>query len=102
MGAGKGLAGCGQGSLECGQFAWWGFDMAERDRWIRHIKELRGAYDVSIDDAEKLALTDASWRRWVERQINSDERCRHMALRHIRYNGDEALIRKSRDRLEVC
>jgi hypothetical protein len=76
--------------------------MAERDRWILHIKELRGAHDVSIYEAEKLALADASWRRWVERKINSDERCRRMALRHIRYNGDEALIRKSGDRLEVC
>ena len=70
------------------------FAMAERDRWIRHIKELRAAHGVSILDAEKMALGDAAWRRWVERQIATDERCRRMALWHIRYNGDAALLRQ--------
>ncbi|MGK6321357.1 hypothetical protein [Sphingomonas sp. DT-204] len=75
--------------------------MAERDRWILHIKELRAAHGVSILDAERLALTDPPWRRWVERQIATDERCRRMALRHIRYNGDAALLRLEGDCLFV-
>ena len=75
--------------------------MSERDRWILHIKELRIQHAVSILEAERLALADEHWRRWVERQINSDDRCRRMALRHIRDNADEALIYKLGDRLEV-
>ncbi len=75
--------------------------MSERDRWIHHIKEVRAEYGISILAAERLALAEGHWRRWVERQINSDDRCRRMALRHIRYNGDEALICQSGDRLSV-
>ena len=75
--------------------------MSERERWILHIKEVRAQNGVDILAADRLALEDDRWRRWVERQINGDDRCRRMALRHIRYNGDEALIVKSGDRLEV-
>ena len=75
--------------------------MAERDRWILHIKELRAVHGVSIFEAEKLALADATWRRWVERQITSDDRCRRMALRHLRYNGDAALLGRDGERLFV-
>ncbi len=62
--------------------------MNERSRWILHIKELRVAHDVSIFEAEKIALADPAWQR----QIATDERCRRMALRHIRDHGDAALI----------
>jgi hypothetical protein len=58
--------------------------MEERNRWILHIKELRGRHDVGINEAERLALVEPTWRRWVEHQINSDADCRRMALRHIR------------------
>lgn len=75
--------------------------MSERDRWIRHIKEVRAEHGVSILAAERLALADNQWRRWVERQINNDDRCRRMALRHIHYNGDEALICELGDRLKL-
>ncbi len=75
--------------------------MAERDRWIRHLKELRATHGVSIFDAERLALTDPAWRRWVERQIVTDERCCRMALQHIRYNGKVALIGRDGDQLFV-
>ena len=75
--------------------------MAERDRWILHIKELRAVHGVSIFEAEKLALTNATWRRWVERQIAIDGNCRRMALRHLRYNGDASLLGRDDERLFV-
>ena len=75
--------------------------MSERDRWIEHIKQVRAEHGISILAAERLALADDHWRRWVERQINNDDRCRRMALRHIHYNGDEALICQSRNRFNV-
>jgi choline dehydrogenase-like flavoprotein len=75
--------------------------MDERNRWILHIKELRGRHDVSINEAERLALTDPTWRRWVEHQINSDADCRRMALRHIRYNGGTSLLGQDGERLFV-
>lgn len=75
--------------------------MSERSRWILHIKELRAAHDVSIFEAEKIALADPAWQRWVERQIVSDEQCRRMALRHIRDHGDAALIGRDGTRLFV-
>ncbi|PBN41664.1 hypothetical protein [Sphingobium sp. D43FB] len=75
--------------------------MADRDQWISHIKELREQHDVSILDAERIALGTRQWRRWVEQQINADERCRRMALAHIRYNGDAALIERRGDTLFV-
>lgn len=75
--------------------------MTERDRWILHIKELRERHGISIFDAERLALVDPQWRRWVERQINNDDRCRRMALSHIRYNREMALIERQGDRLVI-
>ena len=75
--------------------------MEERNRWIRLIKELRAEHDVSILDAERIALSDPSWRRWVERQINDDMRCRKMALAHIRFNGDDALIERIGEHLAL-
>ncbi|PZU59298.1 MAG: hypothetical protein DI547_06715 [Sphingobium sp.] len=75
--------------------------MADRNQWILHIKELRERHGCGILEAEEVALTDPHWRRWVERQINSDEQCRRMALSHIRYNGDAALIEPRGDKLVV-
>ncbi|KQN37525.1 hypothetical protein ASG37_10815 [Sphingomonas sp. Leaf407] len=75
--------------------------MADRDRWILHLKDLRAAHGVSILDAERLALADPAWRRWVERQIVTDERCRRMGLKHIRYNREASLIGRDGDRLFV-
>ncbi len=75
--------------------------MEDRNRWIIRIKELRAKHNVSIIDAERIALSDPNWRRWVERQINSDVRCRRMALSHIRYNGDASLIQRDGDLLKV-
>ena len=75
--------------------------MEERVRWIKHIKSLRMERRVSILEAERLALADPTWRRWIERQISTDMRCRRMALSHIRNNGDAALIRRDGEKLKV-
>ncbi len=75
--------------------------MHERNRWIMHIKVLREERNASILEAERFALTDPGWRRWVERQINSDERCRRMALYHMRHNGEAAVIRRDGEELKV-
>ena len=73
----------------------------DRNDWIKEIKRLREQHGVSIFEAEALALGDPVWRRWVEKMINSDERCRRMAMSHIRYNGDAALIELDGDLLKV-
>ncbi|MBO9712546.1 hypothetical protein [Sphingomonas sp.] len=66
-----------------------------------HIKELRRTHDASILDAERLALADPQWRRWVEQQINGDARCRRNALAHLRLNGEASLIVRDGERLMV-
>jgi hypothetical protein len=73
----------------------------DRNRWILLIKELRAEHGVSILAAERMALADAQWRRWVDQQINTDTRCRRMALHHIRHNGADALIERYGERLNV-
>ena len=71
--------------------------MADRDRWILHVKKLRAEHGIGIIEAERLALTDPDWRRWVVQRINTDIQCRRMALRHIRERGEEALIQSGAD-----
>jgi hypothetical protein len=66
--------------------------MAERIRWIEHIKKLRSKHGVDIFEAERLALSESHWRRWVAHQINNDVRCKRMALDHIRIHGDKSLL----------
>ena len=73
----------------------------DRSRWILLIKELREEHDVSILAAERLALADPRWRRWVDQQISTDMRCRRMALQHMRHNGSESLIERDGERLKV-
>lgn len=75
--------------------------MEDRSRWILHIKELRAEHGVSIFDAERLALGDPRWRRWVEQQINNDMQCRKMALYHLRQHGSASLIERNGDVLKV-
>jgi hypothetical protein len=75
--------------------------MTERNRWIHHIKDVRADHAVGLFEAERIALADPTWRRWVEHQINTDDRCRRMALRHIRESGANALIEIDDDRLRV-
>jgi hypothetical protein len=50
--------------------------MEDRNRWILLIKELRIEHNASIFDAERIALSDPQWRRWVERQIKTDTKVR--------------------------
>lgn len=63
-------------------------------RWLMFIKELRVRHDASILEAERIALSNPHRRRWVETQINTRQRCRKYALRHIRHNGKAALIQR--------
>lgn len=68
--------------------------MTDRNLWVLHIKKLRADHGVGLIEAERIALADPYWRRWVERQINTDNQCRRMALRHIRERGADALIER--------
>jgi hypothetical protein len=73
----------------------------DRQRWILLIKELRAEHGCSIYDAERIALLNPIWKRWVERQINNDRRCAKMARYHIRHNGDAALLVEYEEKLTV-
>ena len=75
--------------------------MEDRNRWIRLIKKLRTEHQVSILDAERIALSNPDWRRWVEHQINVDRQCRKMARYHLRVHGDASLIEVVGDRLQI-
>ncbi len=75
--------------------------MTDRNRWIHHIKNVRAEYGIGLFEAQKVALADPQWRRWVERQINTDSQCRRMALYHIRIHGPDALIAADGNRLEL-
>jgi len=75
--------------------------MTERNRWIRHIKDVRAEYEVGLFEAQRITLADPAWRRWVEHQVNIDGQCRRMALRHIRESAANALIEIDDDRLRV-
>ncbi len=70
-----------------------------RNRWINLIKRIRQEHGVGIFEAEKLALHEPEWRRWIDRQITVH--CRRMALRHIREHGLASLIEQSGDRLSI-
>ena len=73
----------------------------EPSRWILLIKELRVTHGCSILDAERIALSQPNWRRWVEQRINSDPECAKSARRHIRYNGAAALLEERDGELRV-
>jgi hypothetical protein len=66
-------------------------------RWVLLIMELRVQHNASILEAERIALSKRHRSRWVEKQINTHQRCRKYALTHIRYNGDDALIVREGD-----
>ena len=73
----------------------------ERNRWISHIKQLRQERGVGLFEAERIALTQPEWRRWVERQINSDIKCRKAARSHMQIHGPASLIYQDGDALKV-
>lgn len=69
--------------------------------WFEMIKSIRAERGVSILDAEKLAVRDPKWRRWLERRINSDRKCQKLAFTDMRLNGRDSLICWVGDRLVV-
>lgn len=73
----------------------------ERNRWTSHIKQLRQERDVGLIEAERIALAEPEWRRWVERQINTDIKCRKVARSHMRLHGPASLIYQDGDTLKV-
>ena len=75
--------------------------MEDRNRWILHIKEVRSRHGVSLLEAQRIALSDPHWRRWVERQINTDETCRKQARAHIRADHDASLVYKDGEVLKL-
>ena len=82
--------------LTCSQVTKYNLSMTEeRNRWITLIKDLRAEHNVSLSEAERIALSHPEWRRWVERQINTDSKCKRMAVRHIKDRGEDSLIEQS-------
>ncbi|PWJ87059.1 hypothetical protein C8D77_11942 [Mesorhizobium loti] len=75
--------------------------MEDRNRWILHIKEVRSRHGVSLLEAERIALSDPHWRRWVERQINADERCRKFARTHMAANRQASLVYRDGEVLKL-
>ena len=74
-----------------------GGELDANGRWMVGIKRLRVEHDISRLEAERIALSDPALKRWVEKQINSEQRCRKQALAHIRYNGESSLIEQIGD-----
>jgi len=75
------------------------FLFAQRVDWFELLKILRQAFDAPLHDTEAMVLRHDGWRRWCERQIVADPRCRKLARRHIRARGAEALLVVSGDRI---
>jgi hypothetical protein len=53
----------------------------QKTDWFQAIKDIRAAKDCDILAADRIALNDPDWRRWVEVQINRDPDCQKMARR---------------------
>ena len=73
----------------------------ERKRWTSHIKQLRQQHDIGVFEAERIALAEPAWRRWVERQINADAKCRKAARNHMQMHGRASLIYRDGDTLKI-
>jgi len=73
----------------------------DHSRWIQIIKQLRQEHGVGLFEAERIALLRPEWRRWVERQINSDAACRKAALSHLRRHGSNSLVLQEGQTLRV-
>ncbi|MBT9288843.1 hypothetical protein [Prosthecodimorpha staleyi] len=69
--------------------------------WFQAIKDIRVELGCDILTAERIALNDPDWRRWVEVQINRDPDCRKMARHHIRNRGPASLIAELNGRLTI-
>jgi hypothetical protein len=64
----------------------------EQQRWVKLLKELRTQRNITLLEAERIAVSRREWRRWVEHRINNDRKCRRMALSHIKNNGVASLV----------
>ncbi|WP_186419392.1 hypothetical protein [Bosea sp. CS1GBMeth4] len=69
--------------------------------WIELIKEIRSRCEMSLPEAQELALSHEGWRRWVARRLNIDPRCRKQASRHIRDHGAASFFVQRGDRIEL-
>ena len=74
---------------------------AQRIDWIELIKTIRRVRTVDLSAAEKIAVSHEGWRRWCERRINTEQKCRTLALAHLRHEGADALIVREGERLRV-
>lgn len=75
--------------------------MEDRNSWILYIKEVRARHGVNLLEAERIALSDPHWRRWVVRQINTDGRCRRFARSHMAANRQASLVYRDGEVLKL-
>ena len=69
--------------------------------WIELMKSVRQIHDVSLDEATRLVLAHDGWRRWVTQRINTDARCRKMAVTYMRDGEAASPIEQHGSRLRV-
>ena len=71
------------------------------DDWFQLIKSIRAEHGVGIHEAERRALADPVRRRWVEKRINADRKCRKLAEHHMAAHGQASLIGREGETLVV-
>jgi hypothetical protein len=69
--------------------------------WIEMIKTIRHVYQVSLVEAETLALAHEGWRRWCDRQLFTDPKCRTSALQEMRRNGPRSRFERDGERIRL-
>ena len=69
--------------------------------WFMLIKDLRPAYDLSLYEAEEMALSHPGWRRWCNLRIKSDRACRMYAWRHLQAHGTASLVQQDDEQLTI-
>lgn len=74
----------------------------EKASWLELIKQIRGAADVNILTAERIALSHNGWRRLCNYRINHDPECKKQALRHMKIHGPSSLISSVGGRFAVA
>lgn len=74
----------------------------EKASWPELIKQIRGAADVDILTAEKIALSHNGWRRLCNYRINYDPECKKQASRHMKIHGPSSLISSIGGRFAVA
>lgn len=74
----------------------------EKASWPELIKQIRGAADVDILTAGKIALSHNGWRRLCNYRINYDPECKKQASRHMKIHGPSSLISSIGGRFAVA